>query len=84
MITINFLQFGTDESYEPEDIATDLYTTQSELTGEMLGDMEWEVKAILKENIDPKVALKDLQEHYDFEVFSIMEDGKVVMTEEDL
>ena len=79
MRTINFLQYNR----EPKIIESDYFTLSSEFIGELMGDNEYDMTAVIKDVSFTIVALNELKRHYDIEVFAIIEDGRVILTEED-
>tara|TARA_R110000868_G_scaffold114344_4_gene306452 strand:- start:6168 stop:6413 length:246 start_codon:yes stop_codon:yes gene_type:complete len=79
MRTINFLQYNR----KPDKIIHPYFTTTSELTGSLDNQPEYEVKAIIRDVAYTMMALNELKRLFDFEVYSIIEDGEVISTEED-
>ena len=79
MRTINFLQFGR----EPILKQNSHFSMECENTGGLMDQKEYEVRAILKDVAFTDIALRELKNFYDFDVFSIIEDGRVLFTEED-
>ena len=82
MKTINFLQYGR----EPEEINNDIFSVSAEHTGSYFGDdekdQEWEMSVFPKGDTNIYIVLTAVKDFYDFDVFSILEDGKVIETDE--